>query len=144
MVVSAILEGNIDDHSFVSAIKVREAAEQLQLEADNSGIHGFAEVTVARNRFDGFCSVCQLSGLGSFKPNCVILAWPMSVRCVIFILFYAFALTCLSSVEAYSKQRRKRRKSGCSEPRAHAADYDLSWEGPHRLQRAPSISQKHR
>ena len=82
VVVSAILEGDIDDHTFVSAGKVRQAAEQLQTEADESGIHGFAEVTVARNRFDGFCSVCQLSGLGSFKPNCVILSWPSSVRYV--------------------------------------------------------------
>ena len=82
VVVSAILEGNIDDHTFVSAQKVRQAAEELQTKADESGIHGFAEVTVARNRFDGFCSVCQLSGLGSFKPNCVILAWPSSWKSV--------------------------------------------------------------
>ncbi|XP_053401754.1 solute carrier family 12 member 4-like isoform X2 [Mercenaria mercenaria] len=72
--LSSVLEGIFEDRRD----DARKVKENLQRLIDRSGVKGFKDVVVAKDRASGCSHLVQTAGLGGLKPNTVMLGWPYS------------------------------------------------------------------
>jgi hypothetical protein len=74
-IIGGVVEGKFEEkHAFVegSMLKMREAMH-------DRGIEGFAEVICAPSVYEGYKTMVTAKGLGSLRPNTVMLGFPSDV-----------------------------------------------------------------
>ena len=75
-IVAGVVEG-----AFEEKVEFVEGARLLMEKAmADRGIEGFPEVIPARSRYEGYKILVTGKGLGSLRPNTVMLGWPSNIR----------------------------------------------------------------
>mmetsp|Transcript_21522 Transcript_21522/g.25435 ORF Transcript_21522/g.25435 Transcript_21522/m.25435 type:complete len:889 (+) Transcript_21522:16-2682(+) len=74
-IVGGVVEGSFEEkHEFAETamLKLHEALVER-------GIEGFPEIICAQSRYEGYKTLVTAKGLGSLRPNTVMLGWPTDV-----------------------------------------------------------------
>jgi len=71
-IVAGVIEGTFEEKHLV----VEKARDKLGESLKERGIEGFPEIITAPNRYEGYKTLVTAEGLGSLRPNTVMLGWP--------------------------------------------------------------------